>query len=553
LVLDKSRRHIRRYREIAAVLAKHGWGWLLHRIKLVEHLSRRVPKPGAAEAPVHLREMLEELGPTFVKLGQLLSTRPDILPQSYVAELEKLQDTAPTLPIEQIHAVIESEFGVPIGEVFAEFDQIPLAAASLAQVHRAKLPGGVPVIVKVQRPGIVDHIETDIEIIYKRARFVENHWERARTYGLLDIVDEFATTLREELDYTREARNTDLLREMLARDGRVRVPQVYWHLTTSRVLTLEQVRGVKITDVPRNPTGRFNLKELANRLACAFADQVFVDGFFHADPHPGNILVDEDGSIALLDCGQVGRLDPESKAGALRMLMAFEQQDARALADEILSLGIAQEEVDVRRLTIDLGKVLRSYYGMPARAVNMGRVLMQVLNTSASHKVRLPASFAVLGKVFVNIDGICRQLDPDFNLTDVARGYVGKAVRMELTSKATAIEIYRALVAMRSLIADLPEQIGRLMRKAVEGNLRLEFKHQGLDEVTDSLRASSNRIAIALIVAAIIVGSSLIVASANGAGTGWFGLPALGVLGYVLASVFGIWLIASIIRSSRHR
>ena len=553
MVLDKSRRHIRRYREIAGVLAKHGWGWLVHRIGLAEHLGRRLPKAGPVEAPTHLREMLEELGPTFVKLGQILSTRPDVLPQSYVAELEKLQDTAPTLPIEEIHAVIESEFGAPVEEVFLEFEETPLAAASLAQVHRAKLTDGTPVIVKVQRPGIDEQVETDIEIVYKRARFVESHWERARTYGLMDIVDEFAITLREELDYTREARNTDRLREMLTRDRRIHVPAVHWRLTTNRGLTLDQVQGVKITDVPRDPAIRLDLKDLAKRLASSFMEQVFVDGFFHADPHPGNILVGADGSIGLVDCGQVGRLDPESKVGAVRMLMAFEQQDARALADEILFLGIAQDEVDVRRLTIDLGKVLRSYYGMPARAVNMGRLLMQVLNASARHKVRLPTSFAVLGKVFANIDGICRQLDPDFNLTEVARGCVGKAMRKELTSEGAATELYRAVVAARGLIVNLPEQLGRLMRKAVEGNLRLEFKHQGLDDVTNAFRASSNRIAIALIVAAIIVGSSLIVSSAKGAGRGWFGLPALGVIGYIMASVFGIWLIASIIRSTRHR
>ncbi len=553
MVLDRSRRHIRRYREIAGVLAKHGWGWLVHRIGLAEHLGRGARKARLVEAPAHLREMLEELGPTFVKLGQLLSTRPDILPQSYVGELEKLQDTAPTLPSEEIHAVIESELNAAVEAVFGDFDETPLAAASLAQVHRATLTDGTPVIVKVQRPGIEEHIETDIEIIYKRARFAESHWERARTYGLMDIVDEFATTLREELDYTREGRNTDRLREMLARDKRIHVPAVHWALTTNRVLTLEQVRGVKITDVPRDPSIGLDLKDLAKRLAHAFVEQVFVDGFFHADPHPGNILIGADGSIGLVDCGQVGRLDPESRAGAVRMLMAFEQQDARALADEILFLGIAQDEVDVRRLTIDLGKILRSYYGMPARAVNMGRLLMQVLNASASHKVRLPTSFAVLGKVFANIDGICRQLDPDFNLTEVARGCVGRAVRKELTSEGAATELYRAVSAARSLVVNLPEQISRLMRKAVEGNLRIEFKHEGLDDVTDAFRASSNRIAIALIVAAIIVGSSLIVATARGAGRGWFGLPVLGVIGYIMATVFGIWLIASIIRSPRHK
>lgn len=505
------------------------------------------------DAPTHLREVLEELGPTFIKLGQILSTRPDILPQSYISELEKLQDTAPTLPIQKVYAVIEAEFGAPAYQVFPEFEPTPLAAASLAQVHRAKLSDGTSVIVKVQRPGIEEQIETDIEIIYKRVQFVEHHWERGRTYGLTELVDEFAAILREELDYTREARNTDRLREVLSRHKRVKVPLVYWQYTTKRVLTLERLEGTKITEVGNKQGPGPDPTDLAKRLASLFVEQIFVDGFFHADPHPGNILVTSDGTIQLVDCGQVGRMDPETKAGIVRMLIAFEQQDVRALADEILFLGIAEEEVDVRRLTSDLDRVLRAYYGMPARAINIGQLLKLVLGVSAKHRVRLPANFAVLGKVLASIDGICRRLDPNVNFTEIARGYVGKAVRKELVFEGSIAELYRALVATRGLLVSLPEQLSRLMRKAVEGHLRIEFKHEGLDEVTESLRASSNRIAIALIVAAIIVGSSLIVATSGGPMPGWLGIPSLGLLGYVLASVFGVWLIVSIIRSARHK
>ena len=216
-MLDKSRRHFRRYKEIARVLAKHGWGWMISRFGFPEHLHKHSGLPPQEHVPVHLREMLEELGPTFIKLGQLLSTRPDIVPEPYLSELAKLQDTAPTLPFAEIRKVVESEFEVPVSVLFSEFYEIPLAAASLAQVHRAKLHDGTPVIVKVQRPNIGELIETDIEIIYKRAQFVEQHSEKAHTLGLLDIVDEFATIIREELDYTREGRNTDRLRQAMSR------------------------------------------------------------------------------------------------------------------------------------------------------------------------------------------------------------------------------------------------------------------------------------------------------------------------------------------------
>jgi ubiquinone biosynthesis protein len=525
---------------------------MVGRLGLADHLGTAPDIQEKVGAPAHVREILEELGPTFVKLGQILSTRPDVVPEPYIAELSKLQDTAPTVAFSEIRAVIESEFGVALEELYLEFQVEPLAAASLAQVHRAKLLDGTPVIVKVQRPNIRDMVETDLEIMYKRAQFVEQHWERARTYGVLDVVDEFAITIREELDYTREARNTDRLRELVSDERNMLVPHVYWHLTTGKVLTLQAIDGVKITDVVPNPIPGVDPRELSKRFASSFLEQVFVDGFFHADPHPGNVLVTREGEIALVDCGQVGRLDPENRVGAVRMLMAFEQQDARILADEILNLGISQEDVDVRRFTVDLGKVLRSYYNAPARAVNMGQLLGRVLNVSARHKIRLPVSFAVLGKVFTDVEGICRQLDPDFNFTEVARGYVGKAVRSELRSEATITELFRALVATRDFLFNLPEHLDRLIRKAVEGTLRVEFKHQGLEEVSNTFQSAANRISIALIVAGTIVGSSLVVTAGKGP-VSFFGLPTLGVLGYIVALVFGIWLVVSIMGSGRHK
>ncbi|MCE5198229.1 MAG: AarF/ABC1/UbiB kinase family protein [Armatimonadota bacterium] len=552
MLLDRSRRHLQRYRQIARILARHGWGWMVSRLGFAEHLRRYRDLGPKEEAPAHVRMVLEELGPTFVKLGQILSTRPDVVPEAYQLELSKLQDTAPTVPFSDIRDVIESEFGTSLANLYQTFNHEPLAAASLAQVHRATLFDGTSVIVKVQRPHIEELIETDIEILFKRARSVEQHWEKAKTIGLLDVVDEFAMTLREELDYTREGRNTDRLRDNLSDERCVDVPLVYWHLTTRRVLTLQEITGTKITDVAANPPEGVDLKVLADRLAKAFLEQVFVDGFFHADPHPGNILVTSDSKIALLDAGQVGRLDSENRAGAIRMLMAFEQQDARVLADEVMNLGISQEDVDVRRLTTDLGKVLRSYYDAPSRSVNMGRVLGRVLNVSAKHKVRLPASFAVLGKVFTDIEGICRRLDPDFNFTEVARGYVGKAVRSELRSQDMLTELYRSMVASRDFLLNLPEHLDRLIRKAVDGTLRVEFKHQGLEQVSETFRASANKISIALIVAGAIVGSSLVVTAGRGP-IRWFGLPALGVLGYIVATFFGTWLIVSIIRSGKHR
>ena len=539
-----------RYREIARVLVKHGLGWMLVSLGLPEHLRRHEELTPRDHAPAHIREMLEELGPTFVKLGQLLSMRPDIIPETYVVELSKLQDTAPTVPFDQIRAVVESEFCVPLNTLFSEFDEVPIAAASLGQVHRAKLPDGTSVIVKVQRPNIVDMVDTDIEILRKRAAFLEDHWEKARTYGVAEIVDEFATTIHEEMDYTREASNTERLRENTESEKGIHVPRVFQEVSSMRVLTLEEMQGIKVTEVIEHPLPHAKMRELADRLASSFLKQIFVDGFFHADPHPGNILITPEDDIALVDCGMVRRLDVENKAAAISMLMAFEQQNTRLLADEILYMGIAQSEVDVRRFSRDLGKVLRAYYDVRSRSIDMGRLLTRVLSVSASYGIRLPVAFAVMAKVLTGVDSICSRLDPDFNFTEVARRCVGQAVRSGLRSESTLNDLYRAMASMRDLFIALPEQLERLMRKAVEGTLRIEFKHQGLEEVEATFARSANRIAVALIVAGTIVGSSLVVSAGKGS-KGWFGLPQLGLLGYVVAMAFGVWLIVSILRSGK--
>ena len=551
-MLGRSRRHLRRYREMAGVLAKHGWGWVLHSTRLGDFLGRPGALTGANAGPEHVRQTLEELGPTFVKMGQLLSTRPDIVPEAYLAELVKLQDTAPTIPFEDIKAVIESEFDVSIGRLYTEFDETPVAAASLGQVHRARLSDGTQVMVKVQRPNVREQIETDIEILYKRAQFLEQHWEVARTYGIADIVDEFAITIREELDYTREARNTDRLREMLQSEKRLNVPEVQWQLTTNRVLTLQMMSGIKVTDLAANCVEGVDPVDVSNRLASSFMEQVFIHRFFHADPHPGNILVNNEGDIALLDCGQVGRLDSQLRSGAVRLMLAFQEQNTRGFADEVIALGITEHEIDMPRFTQDMGKVLRSFYDTPASSVNMGSLLTRVLTVSARHRIRLPSVFAVLGKVFANIDGICRQLNPEFNFTELVKSYVGKAVRTEIKSESTIAELYRAIASIKNLLFNVPEQLDRLIRKAVDGTLRIEFKHQGLEDVSNSFRNSANRISIALIVGAIIVGSSLVSTSPMQP-TSWFGVPRLGLFGYVLATLFGVWLIWSVIRSGKQR
>ncbi len=552
-MLEKERRHLRRYREIAGVLVSHGLGWSLDRLGIGEFVQKK-SKGDHVNAPAHMRMALEELGPTFVKLGQLLSTRPDLIPKDYYEELTKLQDTAPTFDFGPIREKVEAELAAPLDEIFEHFDTEPFAAASLGQVHGATLLDGTPVIVKVQRPNLEEIVSTDLEILLNRAKFLESHWEKAKTYGVMEVAEEFAFTMREAIDYTREATNTDKIREAVAGHEGVLVPKVYWEYTTKRVLTMERMFGMKITDVPKTPTLSEMSKDISSRFASVMLQQILVDGFFHGDPHPGNVLVSESGEIMLIDCGEVGRLDTNTKSAAVRMLLAFQEQNTRAFADEVISIGVVHDEVDMKRFTNDISKILRSFYSLPARAINVGNLLLRVLDVSADHRVRLPAVFANLGQVLAYVDGICRQLDPEFNFTEAARNYAGKAVASELRWELTLPELYRALVGLRGFLVSLPEQLERIMRKAVEGTMRIEFKHQGLEDVSDSLRHASNRISIAVITGAIIVGSSLIMVAEKGPrSNNLFGLPILGVLGFIIATIFGVVLIISIIRSDKRR
>lgn len=549
MILERRRRHVARYREIGAVLAKYGWAQLIGRLGLAE-LFRTKPSRAAPESPVRLREALEELGPTFVKFGQLLSTRADIVPQPYIDELVKLQDTAPIVPTPLIIAVVEQELGLRVDEVYHCFDDVPLAAASLGQVHGAVLHSGEEVIVKVQRPEIIPIIDTDIEIMQGIAAFLEQRWETARLYGLVDIVDQYGVMIHEELDYTHEARNTDRLREKLLKQPDADAPQVYWEFTTPKVLTIERIRGDKITDIPALRASGIETKPLAHKLVSAFLQQIFIDGFFHADPHPGNLLVTPDGGIALVDCGQAGRLDHVTKSGLLRLLIAFEQQNARDFADELLTIGVPYGPLNVREFTHDISKLLRRYYDLSARDVNIGDLLTRVLSVSAHHRVRFPAQFALLAKVFAQLDGTAKLLDPDFSFTEAAKPYVGKAVRSELNLEGLMTELVQAIGDAKHFAFTLPDRANELLRRLVEGTLRLEGRVQGIEDLTTKLDKVGNRLSFALIVSGLLVASSIIFSSGKGQNK-LFGLPTLGVVGYIVAAVFGLWLLISIVRGGR--
>jgi len=531
------------------VLAKHGWQHLVARVGLGRAFGMRGRGGEAPPAPVQVRLALEELGPTFIKLGQLLSTRPDIIPRDYLEELEKLQETAPPVPIAEIYRVIEDEFGESVCDLFSEFDPTPIGSASLGQTHSAFMPDGRPVVVKVQRPGIRSVIDNDLEIVAGLARFLEHHFEQLRVYGLPDLVEEFTITMHHELDYTREGRNGDTLRRNLEDLDYVRIAGTIWERTTPRVLTMECISGTKITDIERLDALGLDRTKIAERLTRAFLTMVLVDGFFHADPHPGNLVVLEGNVIGMLDYGMVGRLDRQLKSSVIMLLANYVRQDSRGFSDVLLEIGVVPSDLNRREYVQAIDRFLRQYYDAPLREVQMGQVLRDALRISARHGVKLPASLALLVKVIVQTEGITKVLQEEFDFTEEARKFIARALRDEFSPQALGIQFVQAVLSLKNLVLDFPHRATEVMERVSSGTLRIAFKHEGLEDAIKDVDKSANRLSFALIASSTIIGSSLILAAEIG--PSYRGLSIIGLIGFGIAFLFAVWLIISILRAGK--
>lgn len=549
MILERKRRHLERYIEIGRILATYGWENLLGRLGLADLFRLRKQVGGVPPGPVQVREAIEELGPTFIKLGQALSTRGDILPAEYVAELEKLQDAAPPVPHDDVCRVISEELGAPADDVFARFDETPLASASLGQAHAAALADGREVVVKVQRPGVRQTIETDLEILAGVAHFLEQHFEQARTYGLSDLVDEFSIAIHQELDYTREGRNGDRLRENFADIPYVRIAETIWDHATSRVLTLERMSGVKINDLREIDIRGYNRRKIATNLTRAFLKMIFVDGLFHSDPHPGNLVVLDDNVVGLLDYGQVGRLDSETKTHVTMLLAAYVQEDSASFAEVLVDMGTAPPGLNRHAFTSEIDRLLRQYYGVPVSEVQIGEVLRRALQVSAKHRVKLPAGLALLVKATMEVEAADNLLDPDYNLASEAKPFIEQSIRGEFAVGKMRTQLLQNVLQWKSLFLDFPHKVAEVLDNMAKNSFRIIFKHEGLEGPIRDIDRSANRLSFALIASATIVASALILSAK--VGPMWRGYPVVGLIGFALAFVFAVYLMISIIRAGK--
>lgn len=548
-MFEHNRKIFNRKKEIAGIIAKYGWGKILSYAGFGESKLSFIKKSAEYQ---NIAAMLEELGPTFVKLGQFMSTRTDILPEHYIKDLERLQDKASTIDFSVIKEIMENELGIDISEVFSEISETPLAAASIGQVHSAVLLSGEKVVIKVQRPYIIERIDEDIEILYSSARQLENHFPQLKIYGLLDIIDDFSISIHEELKYTREARNTDKIREIALNESCIKIPKIYWDITTQKILVMEHMKGTKITEADWE---HLNTSLIAENFAGFFTKQIFMEGIFHSDPHPGNILLEENGILNILDFGEVYRLDSKTRHLLIKMMISYYSEDPQGMAETLLDMGRQMEEVDMSILTSDIYKILKIYYDLPAEETKIGDIFMRVVQMCMRNKLILPASFTTLGKTLANVETISRKLDPYFNFTEVARPYIkAAAVKELLYTEHPMTEIYKILADIKSLLFKTPRNINKIFKNLASGTVKFELKHKELEDITDVIENASNKISMALIIAGCLVGSSFLINANQGhMHKSLFGMPFLGAVGYAIALIFGVWLVVKILKSGRKK
>lgn len=551
--LVRQARYLRRYRQIAQVLGHHGFGFLVDQLGLSPLLSlpariaRRTP-PDELSGPERLRHALSELGPTFVKLGQMLSTRPDVLPAAWILELNKLQDTVPPFPYEIVAATVQAELGRPIEAAFRSFERVPLAAASLGQAHAAVLHDGSDVVVKIQRPDIELVVAEDLAILAELAAVAQRRTELGKQYDLVELAWEFGATLRAELDYRREARNAERFRKNFAGSPHVKIPRVHWELSSAKVLTTERLFGVKINDVAGMDAMGLDRKALARNSVELILQEVFADGFFQGDPHPGNLFALPGGVIGAVDFGQAVALDREMTGHLLLLLAGLTQGDADGALRALQRLGLLAPREITGALRRDMQRFIERFVDRPLTEISGQEIAEELLALAQRHRLRMPAPLALLLKAIVMMEGIGVQIDPQLDVFGIARPYVVRAMAELLGPEAVA---RRALERGRELAETagmLPRQVSDALQKLNDGELTLRTHETEARRLSSAVGLAGTRLALGLVLLASTVGLGLLGLMMTVGG--WAGtLPAaLGVLGGLALATSGLALLGSLLR-----
>jgi len=549
-------RKIGRLSEIAQVAVRHGFGYFFERHRLTDLLpwtagaEQNAELGGGSERGRHLREMLDELGPTFVKFGQLLSTRPDVVPPDIVVELRSLQDDVRGFPFEQARQVVEAELGLTLQQAFLRFDEVPVAAASIGQVHRAALPNGDEVVVKVQRPNAPRQIESDLALLYQAARIIK---ERVRSLDFIDaaaLVDEFARSIRQELDYKLEGRNADTFRRNFAGSEVVSVPKVYWSYSGTRILTLEFLDGVQLADLDVEALALDERRELAYRMSETWMEMIFRHGFFHGDPHPANILILDGSRIGLVDFGLVGKLSDGDMTKLTQLFIDAATENIDALPRRLAGLGVRYPKEREEEFTAELRDLFYRYYGVSLAEIDPIQVIREGFALIYSMNLRLPTRFVLLDKAIATLGSVGIDLYPAFNVFEVARPYARALMFERFTPRRLALRATKESRQLAGIARDLPYQVHDVLQEMRDGQIEVGFVHKGLDEFMHKLDVAFNRLVVALVVAGGLLGSAMIGLLAT-EGPTIVGIHFLSVVGFLISGVLGAWLLLGVLRSGR--
>lgn len=553
--LGRTVKHLRQYRHIVGVLFQYGFTDLAEKIsgRLTLNIRRRqqAAVAEAASRPVRLRLVLEELGPTFVKLGQLLSTRPDLLPAAYIEELEKLQDAVAPAPFDRIRTELERELKGKVEDFFQHFEPEPIAAGSIAQVHRATTRQGQGVAVKVRRPGVVQTLETECEILEGLAALVKAGLSRDETIDPIRMVREFTTAVMKEVDLINEMRNLQRFARNFAGNPGVHIPATFDRYCTSGVLTMEYVEGVRPIDTQAMAAAGLDPKAVAQRGADFVLKQVFDFGLFHTDPHPGNFLIQPDNVLVPLDFGQVARLTSLDRFLVGELVLSIVDNDAGRMIRAFRRADMLSYQTDLHSLTGELEDILDSYHSLPMDQIRLGRTMLQTFDLIRTHRVHPPPEFTMMLKSIMTIEALAMRLDPSFRIMESLRPYARRLAMEQISPDRIYRNSRRVLRESIELASRLPEDMNNFLNKVTTGQFQMHVQHEHLESLIHTLSRSANRVSFALIIAGIVVGSSILVTQEKATVLGLMSLQTLGTLGYIVAALMGLWLLASIIRG-RH-
>jgi ubiquinone biosynthesis protein len=561
LSLRRTYKSVNRIRQIVNVFLKYGFGKVIDQLHLSKFVPFRKrirsfgqwPSLKFSVTPEKLRMAFSDLGPSFIKLAQILSSRSDLITKQYADEFKKLQDRVPPFPTEEALRIISEETELAIEQIFSEFDRNPVAAASIAQVYHGRLLDGNDVIIKVQRPHIREQLETDIGILAATASLMEKYMPESVFFNPSGIVEEFSRTVRKELDFIEEARNACRFRRNFKDNPDIHIPKVFAEFTTEKIIIMERLDGVRIDDI--EGIGRLGLdrKHLAKIGVDAYFKQVLEDGFFHADPHAGNIFAMPGGTIGFMDFGIVGRISPELRETLASTFLALIHKDFDSLIDQYLELGLVPEHVDLdsfrREFKSHLSDLLEPLYGLTLQEIDFADYMSTITQIAVKHKMKIPSDLLLVNKAMLILENLGRELDPNFDFITAAEPYASKLVRDKFRPGRLYEKVRKNVVEVSDFAILFPKQMKQIVQKVLKDDIGIRMKHEGIDRLIRDMDRSSNRIAFSMIISAILLSSAIM--HATGAGPSIYGMSLLGITAFGIALILGIWLLISIIRSGR--